>query len=72
MKSAIDGSIPLEQKQSRMIEDEEECLYFMYNSDSEVNYEEYKSNLILLFGLNKESTLKRMKTSHLEGLSSNS
>jgi len=50
-----------------MIEDEEECLYFMYNSDSELNYEEYKSNLMLLFGLSKTSTIKRIKTSNLDG-----
>jgi len=50
-----------------MIEDEEEYLYFMYNSDSELNYEEYKSNLMLLFGLSKTSTIKRIKTSNLDG-----
>ncbi|CDW77260.1 calcium-activated potassium channel [Stylonychia lemnae] len=66
MKSAVDKA-KFEQKQSQIIEDEEEYLYFMYNSDSELNFEEYKSNLFQLFGLSKASTVKRLKTSNLDG-----
>jgi len=39
----------------------------MYNTDSELNYEEYKANLFLMFGLSKTSTIKRVKTSNLDG-----
>eukprot|EP00347_Sterkiella_histriomuscorum_P013548 403364293 len=51
---------------SQIIEDEEEYIYFQYNSDGEANFEEYRSNTNSFFGVDQQNTLKRMKTLQLE------
>ena len=54
---------------SKMLEEQEEFIYFQYNSDGEANYcEENKSCVNSLIGaLDKKSSLKRMKTSQIDG-----
>lgn len=54
-----------------MIDDEEEFIYFQYNSDGEANFDDNKSITHSFFNINKSSTFKRMKTSKPEGENNN-
>ena len=38
---------------SQIIEDEEEYIYFQYNSDGEANFEEYRSYTNSFFGVDQ-------------------
>ena len=56
------NSSSLLKKDSKVIEIEEEHVYFQFNSDGEINMEERQSEMQSFFNISKQQTFKRLKT----------
>ena len=62
LSSCDKNSSRLMKKDSRVIDIEEEYIYFQYNSDGEFHHEERQVQMHSFFNIGKQSTYKRMKT----------